>query len=107
MQKASKNAEKKQPMKKFMSHRMVEIGRLLCRSSGPTHLLKQGHLNHSAQDGQVVQMASPQTVTPQPNGKLLFLLGHSHSKNVFPDVQRFSVPVSVYATASGPVTWHH
>lgn len=30
------------------------------------HLLKQGHLNHSAQDGQVVQMASPQMVTPQP-----------------------------------------
>lgn len=66
MQKASKNAGKKQPVKKSTRHRMVEIGRLLCRSSGPTHLLKQGHLNHSAQDGQVVQMASPQMVTPQP-----------------------------------------
>lgn len=42
---------KTKPAIKLMNHRMVEVERHLCRSSGPTHLLKQGHLNHVAQDG--------------------------------------------------------
>lgn len=66
MQKASKNAEREQPVKSSRVTEWWRIGMLLCRSSGPTHLLKQSHLNHSAQDGQVVQMAPPQMVTPQP-----------------------------------------
>ena len=48
-------------------HRMVEVGRDLWRSSGPTPLLKHGHLEPVAQD--YVQMAfalSPGRETPQP-----------------------------------------
>lgn len=32
------------------NHKMVEVGRNLCRSSDPTRLLKQDHLEHIAQD---------------------------------------------------------
>lgn len=46
--------EERKPLCMFggiTEHRMVEIGRDLRRSSNPTHLLKQGHLEHVTQEG--------------------------------------------------------
>ena len=68
---------------------MAEGGRDLWRLSHPTPLLKQGHLEPIACD--LIQKASE---CLQGGGFHHFpgqpvpVLGHSHSKKVFPDVQR-------------------
>lgn len=80
-------------------HKMAESGRDLWRSSCPTTLLKQGHLEPLAQDpvymafedlqGQRLHISSGQPVP---------VLGHLYNKKkkVFPDVQTISC-VPVYA----------
>lgn len=49
------------------NHCMVEAGRYLWRASGPTPMLKQGHLERVAQDHvQTACQLSPRKKTPQP-----------------------------------------
>ena len=88
-------------------HRKLEVGRDLWRSSGPTPLLKQGHLELAAQDH--VQMASEYLqgwrLHPLP-GQPVPVLGHPHSKILFPDVQREPPVFQFGPIASGHFTGH-
>ena len=90
----------------FKNHRMAEVRRDLWRSSGPTLLLKQGHLELVAQD--YIQMAFEylqQWRLRNLSGQPMTVLCHPHSKNVFSDVQR-EPPVFQFQfvpIASGPV----
>ena len=64
---------------KPQKHRMVEVGRDLRRSSGPTTLLKQGHLDPVAQDhvqaaSEYLQGWSLQNLSGQP----VVVLSHPH-----------------------------
>lgn len=67
---------------------MVEVGRDVCRSPGPTPLLKQGHLGPSDQDR--VQTASKYLQGWRLHnlpGQPAPVLHHPHSKKVFLYVQ--------------------
>uniref|UniRef100_A0A8B9P213 CUB and sushi domain-containing protein 3 n=1 Tax=Apteryx owenii TaxID=8824 RepID=A0A8B9P213_APTOW len=73
---------------------MVEVGRDLWRSSSPTPLLKQGHLEHVAQDCiqagfEYLQRRRLHHLSGQP----VPVLCHPHSEKVFPHVQ---MEVSVF-----------
>ena len=87
---------------------MVEVGKDFCGSSGPTTLLKQGHLELAAQGYVHKAFECPQ------GGRLhnlpwqpIPVLGCPHSKKVFPDVQREPPVFQCVPIASGPVTGHH
>ena len=89
------------------NHGMAEVGRDLWRSSSPTPLPKQGHLERIAQD--CVQMAFEylqgwrlHKVCGQP----VPLLGHPHSEKVFPHVQEEPPVFHFVPIASCPVTGH-
>ena len=80
---------------------MVEAGRDLWRSSGPTPLLKQGHLGQVASDH--VQIAFEYLQgwrLHNLSGQPVPVLGHPHSKKVFPDVQREPPVLQFVPTAS-------
>ena len=87
---------------------MGETGGDLWRSSGPTPVLKQGHLEQVAQD--CIQMAFQYLQgwrLHNLSGQPVPVLGHSPSKKVFPDGQREPPLFQFVAIASGPVTGHH
>jgi len=87
---------------------MPEVRRDLWKSSGPIPLLKQGHLERVAQDH--VKTSSEYLQgwrLPKLPGKPIPVLGHSHSKDVFPDVQMAPPVFQFVPVASGPVTRHH
>ena len=88
--------------------RMVEVGRHLQRSSGPSPLLKQGHLQPAAQDHVQVAFEYLQgwRIHSLP-GQPVPVLGHSYSKKVFPNAQREPLVFQFVPTASGPVTGQH
>ena len=68
---------------------MVEVGRDLWRSFGPTPLLKQGHVEGVAQD--CVQMAFEYLQgwrLHNLSGQPVPVLSHPHSEKVFPGVHR-------------------
>lgn len=68
---------------------MVEVGIDLWRSSGPTHLLKQGHLEMLAQD----PLQTDSEYLHNLSGKSLTVLSHPPNPKAFSDF-----------IASGPVT---
>jgi len=66
---------------------MAEVGRHLWSSSGPTSLLKQGHLQPVAQEHvwmafKYLQGGECNDLPAQP----VPVISHSHSEKVFPDV---------------------
>lgn len=84
---------------------MVEAGRYLWRSSGPTTLLKQGHLQLTVQDHvqitfECLQRGRLQNFPGQP----LPVLSYPQSEKLFLDIQN---TFCVSTCASGPVTGHH
>jgi len=87
---------------------MDEIERELCRSSGPTLLLKQGLLLLATQEG--VQTAFEYLQgwrLHSLSGQLVPVVGHPYSKKVLPDVQREPPVFQFVFIASDPVTGHH
>ena len=95
-------------MRSYLCHRLVEVGRDLWRSSGPTLQLKQGHLEPAAQDSvqtafEFLQGGRLHNLS----GQLVPVLGHLHSRKVFPDVQREPPVFHCVPMASGPVRGHH
>jgi len=87
---------------------MVEVGRGLWSSSGPTHLLKQGHpekgvQNHTQTAFGYLQGWRLHNMPWQP----VPVLSHPHTEKVFPDVQREPLMFQCVPIASGPVTGHH
>jgi len=90
------------------NHSMVDIGRDLWRSFGPTALLKQGHLEQVAQDH--VQMAFEYLQAGRIHnlpGQPLPVLGHPHNKKVFLDHQMEPPVLQRVPVAPKPVTGHH
>lgn len=86
--------------------RKVEVGRDFWKSSGPTFLLKKGHLEQVAQDHVQVAFEDLQ------GGRLLRgqpvpELGHIYSEVVFPDVQRQPLVIQVVLIACCPGTGHN
>ena len=79
---------------------MAEVGGDFWRSSGPTLLLKPGHLELAAQDH--VQMALDCL-----QGWRVHHLSHPHSEKVFPDVQREPPVFPFVPMATCPITGHH
>uniref|UniRef100_A0A8B9Q4U4 Transmembrane protein 19 n=1 Tax=Apteryx owenii TaxID=8824 RepID=A0A8B9Q4U4_APTOW len=90
------------------NHRTVEFGRDLWRSSSPTLLLKQGHLEHVAQDPVQVGFEYLQGWRLHNlSGQPVPVLCHPHSKEVFHYVQ-LELPVFQFVPiASCPVTGPH
>jgi len=92
----------------YKKHRTAEVGRDICRSSGPTLMLKQGHLELVAQDHvqaafEFLQRWRHHSLPRQP----VPVLGHPLSDKVFPDVQREPPVFQPVPIASGPVPGHH
>jgi len=87
---------------------MVEVGRELWTSSGPTFLLKQGHPDPVAQDHirRAFGYVQGQRLHNLP-GQPVLLCGHPDSEKAFPDVQREPAVFQCVPVASGPVTGHH
>ena len=87
---------------------MVGIGRDLWRSSSPTPLLEQDHLEHVAQDRvqagfEYLQRRRLHSLSGQP----VPVLGHPQSKEVFSHVQ-MELPVFQFVPiAPCPVAGHH
>lgn len=68
--------------------RKVEVGRDFWKSSGPTFLLKKGHLEQVAQDHVQVAFEDLQGGRlHNHSGQTVPVLCHSHSKEVLPEVQ--------------------
>ena len=87
---------------------MAEVGRDLWKSSGPTPLLKLGHLKPVAQGH--VQTAFEYLQGGRLHnlsGQTLPVLSHPHSKNVFPDVQREPPVLQFLPIASDSGTGYH
>jgi len=78
------------------------------RSSGPTTLLKQGHLEQVAKDG--VQMTFEYLqgqMVHNLSGQPIPLLIYPHSEEVFPNVKMGPPVFQCVPTTSCPVTGHH
>jgi len=89
-------------------HRTVEVGRDVQRSSGPSPLLKQDHLESVSQDH--VQLAFEHLQgwrLDNLSGQPVLVLGHPHSEKVFPDVQREPSVFQLVPVASCAVTAYH
>ena len=87
---------------------MVGVGKDVCRSSGPTTLLKQGHLDLVTQDH--VQTAFEYLQgwrLRNLSGQRVPALSHPDSKKVFPDVQRKPPVFQFVPIAFGPVTGYY
>jgi len=86
---------------------MVGIGKDLCGSSGPTPLLKQGHLEQAAQD--LVQAGFEylqRSRLHNPSGQPITVLCHPESKEILPCVQ-LELPVLQFVhVALCPVARH-
>lgn len=87
---------------------MVEVVRELWTLSGPTTLLKEGHLQPVAQDciraaSESLQGWRLHVLSRQPEP----VLNHSHRKEAFPDVQREPSVFQFVPPASSPATGHH
>ena len=92
--------------KAAQNHRIVEVGRDLWRSSGPTTLLKQGHLEQVVQD--CVQTAFEYLQgLHHLSGQPVPVLSLPHSEKVFSDAQREPPVFQFVPTASCPVTGRH
>jgi len=80
-------------------HRIMErlkLGKDLWRPSGPTPLLKQGHLEPVAQDHLQMAFEYPQGWRlHRLSGQPVPGLGHPHSETVFPDIQTSHVSACV------------
>jgi len=90
------------------NHRTVEIGKDLWTLSGPTTMLKQGHLEPTAQD--CIQAAFQYLQgwrLHKLSGQLMPVLGHSHNKEVFPKVQREPPVFQFVPIDSGTVASNH
>ena len=88
----------------YSIHRMVEVGRDLWRSSGPTSLLKQGHLKLVAQDHVQMDFEDLQGWRLHNlSGQPVLMLSHSHSKKSVSLCSGGTFCVS----PSGSVTEHH
>uniref|UniRef100_A0A8B9PTS4 Tectonin beta-propeller repeat containing 2 n=1 Tax=Apteryx owenii TaxID=8824 RepID=A0A8B9PTS4_APTOW len=90
------------------NHRIAEVGRDLWRSSSPTPLLKQGHLEHIVQDRiqacfEYLQRRRLHNLSGQP----VPVLCHPHSEKVFPHVQMEASVFQFVPVASRPVAGHH
>jgi len=85
---------------------MVEVGRDLWRSSGPTSLFKQGHLESV---GQNHVQKTLEYLQGGDNAQPLWATcaSHPHSEKVFLDVQREPPAFQFVLIASGPVSWNH
>ena len=86
---------------------MVEVGSDLWRSSGPTPLLEQGHVEQVAQA--CVHMAFKYLQEWRLHnlpGQPVPVLGHPHSEKVLPDVQRKPPEFQCVPTASSPGSGH-
>ena len=87
-----------------LNHRLVEVGQDLWTSSGPTPLLRQGHLEPVAQDRvqvafEYLQGGRLHNLSGQP----VPVLSHPHSKTVFSEVQREPSVFQFVPVSSGPV----
>ena len=85
---------------------MVEGGRDIWRSSCPTPLLKQGHLDPVAQDRVQIAFEYHERLHNL-SGQPVPVLGHPHSEKVFPDVQEEPPVFQFVPIASGPGTRYH
>jgi len=90
------------------NHRQVEVGRDVWRTSGPSLLLEQGHLEPVPQD--LVQMAL-NTFKDRDSttflGNLCQCFVNLTVNKALPDVQREPPIFHFVPIASGPVTRHH
>ena len=93
------------PLLKTQNHTMIEVGRNLWMSSGPTLLLKRRCLEQVAQDHVQTTFEYLQgwRLHNLP-GQSVSVLGHPHSEKAFPDVQREPPVFQFVPIASGPVT---
>jgi len=83
------------------------VGRHIWRSSGPSTLLKQGHLEPVAQDH--IQMAFEYLQgwkLHNPLGQPVPVFSNPRRKKVFPDVQREPAVFQFVPIASGPGPGH-
>lgn len=91
--------------KELQSHRVVEVGRDLCRSSSPTPLIKQSHLQHIVQDPiqAIFGIFRDGDATTSPGNQLC----HSHCKEVFPSIQMEFPVFHFVPVASCGLSGHH
>ena len=86
---------------------MAEVGRDLCWSSGPSPLLKWGHIEPIAQDHIQTAFVDIQRGRHHKlSGQSVTVVGQLHSK-VFPDIQRKPLVLEFVPIASCPVTGHY
>jgi len=85
------------------NRKVVKAVRDLWRSSCPIPLLKHGHLDPGLLRNMSRCLLNIFSLPEQP----VQVLGHPHSKKVFPGVQRESPVFQCVHVASGPVTGHH
>jgi len=72
----------------IQNHTTVKVGRELWRSSSPTPLLKQGHLQPVSQDHDQTAFEYLQGWRlHQLPGQPVPVLGHPHNEKLFPDVR--------------------
>ena len=89
------------------NHRTAQVGRGLLRSRGLPLQLKHGHLELVAQVCIQLGFAYLQGWRLHNlSGQPVPVLGHPHSKRVFPDVQREPPVFQCVSIGSGPVTGH-
>ena len=89
------------------NHRMVRIGRDLWRSSGPTRLPKQSHLQQAAQDYVQADYVYLQRRFHNLPGQPVPVLRHPQSKEVLPHVQMELLMLQFVPIAPCPVAGHY